>query len=326
MLLKNGVSNKEVDSFNVLKESIKNFYNITEEDFPEIFRSYHLHSTNLCREKDDGTKIYFGAHKIQNVINEVQLFKNALKRINTTQLQLGYLNLFDVSLVIRLSLDILDNSAQFEHVSHVLHRFQKRKSEINKVFNICDNSFLSDIDNHFFSISLKDVNTEMKKIIPLIIFKKSYESHKTDENTETLHLIIDEAHNVLSEESSRENISWKDYRLEVIEEIIKEGRKFGVFVTIASQRPSDISNTLISQLHNTFIHRLINEHDLKTMSRTISFLDKTSYDSLSILPQGGCIFTGTATESPIALQIPLLEDINQPKSTTVELDKLWFNE
>lgn len=45
---------------------------------------------------------------------------------------------------------------------------------------------------------------------------------------------MDEAHNILSYQSTRESESWKDYRLEVFEEIIKEGRKFGVFMTIAS--------------------------------------------------------------------------------------------
>ena len=77
-----------------------------------------------------------------------------------------------------------------------------------------------------------------------------------------LNLIIDEAHNILSEESQRESEQWKDYRLETFEEIIKEGRKFGVFLTLASQRPVDISPTIISQLHNYFLHRLINEQDI----------------------------------------------------------------
>jgi type IV secretory pathway VirB4 component len=45
-----------------------------------------------------------------------------------------------------------------------------------------------------------------------------------------------------------ESKEWKDYRLETFEEIIKEGRKFNVFMTIASQRPSDISATIIGRL------------------------------------------------------------------------------
>lgn len=73
--------------------------------------------------------------------------------------------------------------------------------------------------------------------------------------------------------STRESEEWKDYRLECFEEIIKEGRKFGVFLTIGSQRPSDISDTIISQLHNYFIHRLVNEEDVRKMYRTVAFAD-----------------------------------------------------
>lgn len=53
--------------------------------------------------------------------------------------------------------------------------------------------------------------------------------HRNDEVSKYLNIIIDEAHNILSYESQRENESWKDFRLETFEEIIKEGRKFGVF-------------------------------------------------------------------------------------------------
>lgn len=64
--------------------------------------------------------------------------------------------------------------------------------------------------------------------------------------------------------------------MECFEEIIKEGRKFGTFLTISSQRPSDISDTIISQLHNYFIHRLVNEEDLRKIYRTILPLQECS--------------------------------------------------
>lgn len=330
ILNKEGVSNKEIDSFNNLKSCIKNFYEIeNEDDYMEIFRAYHLFNNNLCREKlnheNDVTvqKLFFGAHQNSNVDREVRLFKSKLDSVSSG-VNINYLKLFEASLVIRLVLDTLDNTAQFEHIAPILHRFQKRNKEISKIFNIGNVSFLTESQTQpIVSISLKDVNTEMKKIIPLVITKKAYDQHKENPSFNTLHLIIDEAHNILSEDSTRETESWKDYRLEVFEEIIKEGRKFGIFITISSQRPSDISNTLISQLHNVFIHRLINDNDLKTISKTISFLDKISYDSLPILPAGACIFTGTATETPIALQVPLLEKKYQPTSETINLEKLW---
>src|SRR5260370_41254195 len=124
----------------------------------------------------------------------------------------------------------------------------------------------------------------MRTVLPLVLSKKLYGDHKAETRGKTyLNIIVDEAHNIISEKSTREDESWKDYRLETFEEIIKEGRKFGVFLTIASQRPSDISPTIISQLHNYFIHRLMNDNDLKAINKAVSYLDRLSFDSISNL-------------------------------------------
>ena len=138
--------------------------------------------------------------------------------------------------------------------------------------------------------------------------------------------IIDEAHNILSDMSTRESEEWKDYRLESFEEIIKEGRKFGVFLTIASQRPSDISDTIISQLHNYFIHRLVNEEDLRKIYRTVAFADKASNDMIPILPAGGCLVSGLSTNFPVLVQIDILPSANRPKSENVDINKAWLEQ
>ena len=129
--------------------------------------------------------------------------------------------------------------------------------------------------------------------------------------------MIDEAHNILSQESFRESESWKDYRLETFEEIIKEGRKFGVFVTISSQRPNDISPTITSQAHNYFIHRLINKKDLQSIASAVSYIDKLTEESIPTLPTGTCIFSGVAGQMPLKLAIRPLEEPLQPRSATV---------
>lgn len=151
---------------------------------------------------------------------------------------------------------------------------------------------------------------------------KKRKQRKNTLNT-SLHIVVDEAHNILSNTSIRESEEWKDYRLECFEEIIKEGRKFGTFLTISSQRPSDISDTIISQLHNYFIHRLVNEEDLKKISRTISFSDKSTNEMIPILPAGGCIFAGIAANFQILARISILPSDRQPKSENVEINKIW---
>lgn len=158
----------------------------------------------------------------------------------------------------------------------------------------------------------------------MMIAKCSFLEHKTQNNEiDSFHLIIDEAHNILSESSTREAETWKDYRLELFEEIIKEGRKFGYFVTISSQRPFDISPTIISQLHNYFIHRLVNENDLFLLKNTLSTLDAASRALIPTLPPGGCIVSGTAFHTPLLIQIDKLAESSAPQSDTLDLENLW---
>jgi DNA helicase HerA-like ATPase len=169
----------------------------------------------------------------------------------------------------------------------------------------------------------------IKKIIPLLLSFKLYREHKELRNGELheyLNIIVDEAHNILSYESQRESESWKDFRLETFEEIIKEGRKFGVFMTIASQRPSDISSTIISQLHNYLIHRLINNRDLEMVEKAISYLDKVSVESLPVLPVGACVLSGLIADLPVIVQVDKLSSVNSPKSDTIDLLRSWMDD
>jgi len=206
-----------------------------------------------------------------------------------------------------------------EHISPLLKRLKKIE-DLDKVLVVSTDTS----DKNFNVISLKDVNTEMKKVLPLLISKQIYDKQKQlQDKTKYLNIIIDEAHNILSHSSSRESEVWKDYRLETFEEIIKEGRKFGVFLTIASQRPSDISSTIISQLHNYFLHRLINNNDILAVEKTISYLDKVSFEYLPILPTGTCIFAGLSAQVPIVIDIGKIEDGYEPKSETIKLIDNW---
>ena len=204
-----------------------------------------------------------------------------------------------------------------------MSRLAKRFEMLEKIF-VLGKELEKSTNIHV--VNLRNVNLEIKKIIPLIICKSNYDEQKNKrDNNEnnSLHIIIDEAHNILSENSNRESETWKDYRLETFEEIIKEGRKFGIFLTIASQRPSDISPTIISQLHNYFIHRLMNENDLKAVNKAISYLDKLSFDAISNLSTGSCFIAGQMTQFPISVKINILAEKQQPKSQTIDLNKLW---
>lgn len=222
---------------------------------------------------------------------------------------------------IQLIYDILKNRAINEHIAPVINRLKSKYEDIQKVVDITEDVDIWN-DSNFIVIDLKHVNIEMKKILPLLISKYIYDKHKKIENNKILNIIIDEAHNILSKDSFREAESWKDYRLETFEEIIKEGRKFGVYITIASQRPADISETIISQAHNYFIHRLINHNDLKAISTAVSYIDKITEESIPTLPVGTCIFNGISTQMPIKIVIDKLSKEKAPHSDNLYISNL----
>lgn len=241
-------------------------------------------------------------------------------------LSVADLDAFD-HLIVRVNLqliaDLIGGYVQFEHIQPLLKRVESSLTSLRKVLVISNEPIE---ESPLTVISLRRCNNETKKILPLLFAKHYYNAHKNNVATppdRTVHLIIDEAHNILSQQSSRESESWKDYRLELFEEIIKEGRKFGMFVTIASQRPADISPTIVSQIHNFFIHRLVNDRDLFLIDNTITTLDTLSRGLIPGLAQGCCVATGTAFDLPMVLQVDRLPHDKQPASEDVDLELLW---
>lgn len=280
--------------------------------------NYHGKDNNKFYLTTSNGSIYSDKAQFKSTIStwfkDVDLYDPQLSRIKKTW----------IKFICQYYNEIVRGYSNQEHLAPLIKRMETRIPELEKVICINNNDQKNKEDTNFNIISLKDVNTHMKKILPLILCKQLYEEKKADSNKLSfLNIIIDEAHNILSEDSQRESEQWKDYRLETFEEIIKEGRKFGVFLTIASQRPSDISPTIISQLHNYFLHRLINNNDIKAIERTVSYLDKVSFESLPILPTGTCILAGLVAQVPVVVEIKKIDAKYKPFNQTIEPTKHW---
>jgi len=224
------------------------------------------------------------------------------------------------TIVLHYYSDIVTGHSNREHLSPLIKRLDSRVDDIRRVVELSEDELAM---TPLTVVSLRDVNLEMRKIIPMLVCKQLYEAKKTQPPGTYLNLIIDEAHNILSTQSTRESDAWRDYRLETFEEIIKEGRKFGVFLTLASQRPHDISETIISQLHNYFLHRLINDMDVKAVERAVAYLDAVSFESLPILATGACVMAGVSTQVPVIVQVGELPEESVPDSRTMSLVKTW---
>lgn len=282
--------------------------------------------------QDTNKYFYIGNREtayLNNIRENKALAENIViyKQVNNFSFSDNFIDKFIKIMYLQLIYDVLGNRAMNEHIAPAINKLKSIEADIGKLFDFSsqDNDFWN--GNNIVVVNLSNVNIESKKLIPMLLAHKLYAEHKgkRENDLSYLNIIVDEAHNILSYQSNRESETWKDYRLEVFEEIIKEGRKFGVFMTIASQRPSDISSTIISQLHNYFIHRLVNEHDIEMVSRAISYLDKVSVESLPILSTGVCVIAGQLAEMPIVVQIDKIEDKNKPFNDTIDVIAKWTN-
>lgn len=286
-----------------------------------------IHSCFYTYDEQSSTTFYANNPQFESIISETKFYK-AIESMKVDEDFISWITKF---LYIQLIDDVLSNRAQNEHVAPAINKLKSLSKEFSKVFSIPTHGGSTNLwedGKPLAVINMSKVSVSMKKLIPLLLSYKYYQEHKnkkSDVVTSSLNIIIDEAHDILSYDSTRESQDWKDFRLETFEEIIKEGRKFGVFLTIASQRPSDISATIISQLHNYLIHRLINNRDLEMVEKAIAYLDKISIESLPILPAGACVLSGIIADLPLILQVDRLSEEEQPESQTIALTESWLD-
>jgi uncharacterized protein len=114
-------------------------------------------------------------------------------------------------------------------------------------------------------------------------------------------LVLEEAHNYARPARSDEERGQSLSRL-AFERIAKEGRKFGLSLVIASQRPSEISPTIISQCANFISHRLQNPDDIDHFRRIIPMQARRLLDQVTILASGEAIVFGSAFHVPTRVQ------------------------
>lgn len=217
-----------------------------------------------------------------------------------------------------------ESGINFEFIQPLLPRARGIFHDLRKIISKSDGANLSAIfnDKPIAVIQLGDVNAASREMLTSLlselILKEAIENKGSGKPSTITTLVIDEAHNLLGYDSEQSD-SIHGNTLHVFETIIKEGRKFGVFLCLASQRPSDISATITAQIHNYFIHRLVNPNDIERIRRTVSFMGDGSLSMLSALGQGECIISGPSLYMPQYAYVDQLDEKSRPNSDDIQL-------
>ncbi|MFS9131162.1 ATP-binding protein [Streptococcus australis] len=128
-------------------------------------------------------------------------------------------------------------------------------------------------------------------------FKKSSEIDITNRDVNLF--IFEEAHRYIS----RLNENSLFGEVEVFKKIAREGRKFGCFLMLSSQRPSELSSTVLSQCNNYLIHRIKNNVDLEYLLKTIPYINKNQLTRFSYLPTGTAFIVGELYPIPVEVDV-----------------------
>ncbi|WP_373332090.1 ATP-binding protein [Thiopseudomonas alkaliphila] len=131
-------------------------------------------------------------------------------------------------------------------------------------------------------------------------------------------VFIDEAHQFLNKKIGDETSS---FALDSFGNIAKEGRKYGLNVVIATQRPRDVPEDVLSQIGTLIVHRLTNEKDQEVVKKAVGSIDQRSASFLPVLGQGEALLLGV--DFPFPMTVKIKTPNNRPESRSASFSSVW---
>lgn len=140
-------------------------------------------------------------------------------------------------------------------------------------------------------------------------------------------LVLEEAHTFIPRAREDEGGTATAAQMcrSTFERIAREGRKFGLGLVISSQRPSEISATVLAQCNTFLLHRLVNDRDQDLVSRLVPDSLAGMFRELPTLPARHAILVGQATPLPLLLKLNELSKEHQPRSDSPRFWDTWID-
>ena len=203
-----------------------------------------------------------------------------------------------------------DNKEYFTYKDYV-----NRDEYINNIIMV--NNVPAQIIN--FNINYVDdrIAKVITKILSRMLFMKASETKPR--GSHAYHIIIEEAHRYVQRDTDIDLLGYN-----IFERISKEGRKHGIFLALITQRPSELSDTCISQCANFIILRTVHPSDLKYIKEMIPNISEEVVIQLKSLKAGNCIAFGQAFKVPTVMYLELPNPA--PLSNNVDLKTVWYQE
>lgn len=162
----------------------------------------------------------------------------------------------------------------------------------------------------------KDALETLTSVTSRLNFSSRKKLNGTARREKPVHLVLDEAHRYIKKDSKyllRENI---------FEQIAREGRKYALYLLISSQRPSELSETVLSQCSNFIIHRIQNEIDMKYVYAILPFFSDDFANKIKQSVPGEALIFGNCVSMPLHVRIK--QAYPEPNSENCKIHEEWF--
>lgn len=169
------------------------------------------------------------------------------------------------------------------------------------------------------NFNINYIDDRLAKVITKILSRMLFLKLSTTKprGSKAYHIIIEEAHRYVQHDSDIELLGYN-----IFERITKEGRKYGAFLAMITQRPSELSDTCISQCANFVVLRTLHPVDLKYIKEMVPNVSSEIVLQLKNLKPGNCIAFGSAFKVPTSMYIDLPNP--RPLSNNVDLENVWY--
>lgn len=172
--------------------------------------------------------------------------------------------------------------------------------------------------SQIININLEDVDDNLAKVIVKIVSKMIFDFSKSRKVRASIpfHLIIEEAHRYVVADNDKFLLGYN-----IFERIAKEGRKYGVLIDLISQRPVDISETVVAQMSNFLVLKMTHPKDLEYIEKMLPNVSSDIIEKLNSLQSGTLVSFGNAFKIPLLIKMDLPNPL--PYSSNCDVIARW---
>ncbi|MGE5456282.1 MAG: helicase HerA domain-containing protein [Ignavibacteriales bacterium] len=169
------------------------------------------------------------------------------------------------------------------------------------------------------NFNINYVDDRFAKVITKIYSKLLFDYTKdlSKRATFPIHIILEEAHRYVQNDN---DINLLGYN--IFERITKEGRKYGIILGLISQRPSELSETAISQCSNFLIFKMLHPKDIDYIKEMTPNITNETIKKLKVLQPGTCVAFGQAFKIPVIIKLSMPDPA--PASNSSDISANWF--